>query len=250
MSNIIKRGKKGIYWIYYYKDGRKCGESLYTHDYKEAKMFQKKKDYELLNAHSPYTENVAIARLCDEFLQYSKTNKAHKTYLRDVFLVKEFLKLATDLRLQFCREITPPVMESYKAKRKDTGIKASSINREIVSLKSMMSHAHLWRYIDDNPAKHVKYLKVDERKPEFFDKNEIQLLIREADNHNPIYKIGILLGIYTGCRLGECLNLKWQDIDLQRDIVRFVRTKSGKERIVPLNPELKAFLLTLKTQSE
>jgi integrase len=39
----------------------------------------------------------------------------------------------------------------------------------------------------------------------------------------------------TGCRIGEALRLQWTDVDLHSRTARFLRTKNGESRGVPLN---------------
>ncbi len=47
---------------------------------------------------------------------------------------------------------------------------------------------------------------------------------------------------YTGLRLSELINLKWQDIDLNRDIIHIKRAKGEKHRVIFLHPKLKEIL--------
>jgi integrase len=50
---------------------------------------------------------------------------------------------------------------------------------------------------------------------------------------------------YTGARIGEALWLDWRNIDLQRGQVQFLDTKNGRDRGVPLHPDLVAILANL-----
>jgi integrase len=44
----------------------------------------------------------------------------------------------------------------------------------------------------------------------------------------------IRLLTFTGCRVGEILNLRWEDVDLERGLLRFPDSKTGAKTI-PLN---------------
>ncbi|QDT36854.1 Tn916 familye transposase [Stratiformator vulcanicus] len=72
----------------------------------------------------------------------------------------------------------------------------------------------------------------------------------------------IILGLArTGLRIGEFVDLRAEDIDLQRNLIRVVsetgnsgdsstrRTKNGKSREVPIHPELRPILERLRTDS-
>ncbi|MET4804430.1 site-specific integrase [Bradyrhizobium sp. LB11.1] len=50
---------------------------------------------------------------------------------------------------------------------------------------------------------------------------------------------------YTGARVGEALWLDWRNVDLQRGQVQFLDTKNGRDRGVPLHPDLVAILANL-----
>ncbi|MDD1523460.1 MULTISPECIES: tyrosine-type recombinase/integrase [Bradyrhizobium] len=50
---------------------------------------------------------------------------------------------------------------------------------------------------------------------------------------------------YTGARVGEALWLDWRNVDLSRAQVQFLDTKNGRDRGVPLHPDLVAILANL-----
>lgn len=51
----------------------------------------------------------------------------------------------------------------------------------------------------------------------------------------------------TGFRKGEALGLHWKDIDFEEDVIRLWNEKDNREDIFPLFPDLKDFLLKLKS---
>ena len=56
----------------------------------------------------------------------------------------------------------------------------------------------------------------------------------------------VQLALNTGMRLGEILGLMWGQIDLGRGQIRVERTKSGSDRLVPINSVLQAVFADLK----
>lgn len=50
---------------------------------------------------------------------------------------------------------------------------------------------------------------------------------------------------YTGARIGEALWLDWRNVDLARAQAQFLDTKNGRDRGVPLHPDLVAILANL-----
>jgi len=57
----------------------------------------------------------------------------------------------------------------------------------------------------------------------------------------------ILVGFYTGQRLGDCANLRWDQIDLQSKIktIRFQQSKTEREVMMVINPVLVDYLSKL-----
>lgn len=52
-------------------------------------------------------------------------------------------------------------------------------------------------------------------------------------------------GYYTGGRLGDICNLRWENVEPENHLVRFVARKTGKALIVSLHPELEEYLREL-----
>ncbi len=56
----------------------------------------------------------------------------------------------------------------------------------------------------------------------------------------------LILGIYTGLRLGDCCTLRWSEVDLVRGIILRVPNKTARRKDIPvhipIHPTLQAFL--------
>ena len=48
--------------------------------------------------------------------------------------------------------------------------------------------------------------------------------------------------IYTGCRKGEALNLKWEDVDMQNKVIAIKSTKTKYDRHISISEPLEAIL--------
>ena len=78
---------------------------------------------------------------------------------------------------------------------------------------------------------------------------EIERLIQAAPQHG---KKMIVLALNTAMRLGEILGLRWSNIDFETHFITLpaASTKSGKERLVPMNPIVEKELRELRGESE
>lgn len=64
-----------------------------------------------------------------------------------------------------------------------------------------------------------------------FTMDEVQKLLESA---SPEWQGMILMGLYTGQRLGDCARLSWSQVDLVREEISFSTEKTGRRQIIPL----------------
>lgn len=50
--------------------------------------------------------------------------------------------------------------------------------------------------------------------------------------------------LLTGCRLGEILSLRWADVDLSRNMLTVIQQKTGKQKVLPIENDLRTLLLS------
>lgn len=124
-------------------------------------------------------------------------------------------------------------------------VKNGTINRYITMLSAILHHANE-KWDIKIPAFKISSFKLKEpvENIEYFKSMEdIKKIIECSAAHlKPI----IWTALYTGLRRGNILNLKWENIDFERDIIT-LRVKSkkydgGKNHIIPIVPPLKDIL--------
>lgn len=55
----------------------------------------------------------------------------------------------------------------------------------------------------------------------------------------------VQVALETGARLGELLKLSWKDVTLSKRIAKFIDTKNGEDRVIPLSPKALEVLKSL-----
>ena len=125
-----------------------------------------------------------------------------------------------------------------------------TINIDLIYLSQCFSKAVEWGYIESNSCKKVKKLKENKNRIQYFSDEEISKLISTA---NPYIKRFLIVGLYTGLRLNELLNLKISNVDILSGIIHVENTdtfstKNGKNRDIPISSSLSVYLqVFLKT---
>ncbi len=84
-------------------------------------------------------------------------------------------------------------------------------------------------------------VKSKQKLPIILNKSEIQKIFEITSNIK--HKVVLALLYYAGLRLSEVINLKWDDIDFERELIHIKQSKGEKERVVFLHKKLKELLL-------
>jgi integrase/recombinase XerC len=129
----------------------------------------------------------------------------------------------------------------------DEKLTSRSVNRKLATLRTFYKFLHKRGDLAKTPMQKVRFLKAAKKISPFVpeaDTARIPDTIEFADDFaGQRDKLVIELLYGTGIRLSELINLRVQDIAFYQGTIR-VMGKKQKQRIVPLHPELLAFLKT------
>lgn len=136
---------------------------------------------------------------------------------------------------------------------REKGNNNQGINHIITVLKQVLKDAEREGVIEKSGLTHFNRLKVTDNMWAYWEEMEINRFFLKIKNLT-LYPL-FATALYTGMRRGELAGLKWDCIDFARNqiIVKRVRdrnglrdtTKSGKSRLIPINPSLYPILLEL-----
>lgn len=137
--------------------------------------------------------------------------------------------------------------------RKGRPLSAPTMNRYLEALRTIGNLAVSQRRVYFNPFLEVESVPEPDKLKPVFTIEEITQLVDPTHAGRDYWLLFVLM-MYTGCRLGEMLHLRWEWIDFKamRIYVRdwrgipgandAYRLKFKKERTIPLQPELKVYL--------
>lgn len=231
----------GFWYIGELVDGRRAWKS--TGKKTKADALKVLRDYDL----KPRPK-IVVQLLSDFAYQFLslQTSNLRKSTLARIYspAFKSFLNICGDKVLT---RYTPRDVEIFKKIRLEqlsgrSGRKQrcspTTVNIEFRTLRSAFNVAKKWNYIEDNPFIHSSQLRVPERHINFLTRAEFNLLLSTIKE--PVLKDIVVFAVLTGLRLSELINLTWNDIDFQRQIINVCSksdftTKTGRNRAVPLN---------------
>ena len=166
-----------------------------------------------------------------------KTNTTIKTYS---YSLKQFFNFANCPLTQ----VKLDTLIQFKQYLMTLNYAVATVNNKLMAIKSLLTFAHKIGYLAFNVGTVVKSLKNHENINEkILSETEIRALIDNAKNSRDGLLIKLLAN--TGLRISEAINLKWEDIKMNKIAVF---GKGGKTRYISIKDKLLNELLTLKNK--
>lgn len=187
----------------------------------------------------------------------------------------DFLKLSLS-------EISPLLIEKWRQRRRQEGVKPASINRQLNDLRACLNKAVKWGALTASPFDKVEPMKTDSSaKVRYLSRDEETKLRSALDEREARMKAArqsanewraergerayadlsgnvfadhlkpaVLLSLNTGLRQGELFSLKWADVNFEQGNLTVVgdTAKDGETRHIPLNDEALEVLKQWKIQ--
>ena len=177
----------------------------------------------------------------DEFLNYIKSEKRYSNHTYTSYktdLSQFFSFLSEKFSIQDPDGITFKIVRLWISSLVESGLKNTSVNRKISSLKSYYRFIEISGYSSENPTLRIISPKISKKLPVFVEKSNINDLLDKEffknDFHGHRDKLIIEVFYFTGIRLMELLNIHVSDIDFINSIIK-VLGKRNKERLIPLS---------------
>lgn len=253
-ENIRKRkdGRwEGRYPVYSEEKGKLVYHSIYGRTYEEARdklTAQKNKKEEAGNKitkptspeilHKP--SDILFSDVAEEWLLEVKGIRKLSTYVKYALIYQNYLKDSFE-NIALSRVTDEFVKEKIPVPLSD------SILKSIYCVLNQILKFASKRYSIAVPNMKKDAFHVRNKPIEVLTKKELEKLLQELYHRMDVFKIMILLCLYTGLRLGELCALKWTDIDQANQILIVKRTV---QRIYAEGNKTKTILLVTEPKSE
>lgn len=217
MGTVLKmQNKKGISWtaVYWCRVTNKRRWSRGHRTKKEAKTYVTKME----NGDNIVEEERLFSDFCDYWIDnHAKVNCQHSTVETYISRINSHLKpFFKELKLS---EIHPKHILSYfNYLRKNVVLTDQTVYHHYRLLQNIFRKALRWGYIKVNPAEKIDAPKIKEKhEHKIWEKRDLLKASEKLEGEG--IEIPVLLGIYTGMRMGEILALKYSDIDFERNVI-------------------------------
>nr|DAD83038.1 MAG TPA: Integrase [Caudovirales sp. ct1Jx6] len=125
----------------------------------------------------------------------------------------------------------------------------SSLHNIKVLAGLLEKYAMQYDIIDKNYAEFITLPDKPREEKEIFSEPQIETLEAAAENGDKVARLIVILN-YTGWRISEFLNLTADDYDpVNRTFRGGLKTENGKNRIVPVHPQIQGYINELLAQN-
>jgi integrase len=183
---------------------------------------------------------VSVREFAKQWLESKQLTLARRSFAFYKSSISKFsahLGARADLALS---ELTKTDILSYRAFLAKS-LHPKTANHELQIVRMLFRSARRDELIAEDPAQYVESVRQKGLTTirRAFTIEEIQAVLNVCD---PEWQTLTLCGLYTGQRLSDLASLRWSNIDLVNNQIRFVAAKTGRTVILPLAPPLRKHL--------
>ncbi len=231
---LVKRNK---FYHVYFRDASGKLKTISTKKRKKGEAMEVLQEMESKPVHHSNLPIIPYPEFVRKFMEYANINLS-KSYVEQFHYA--FRELGIEVKDKLLSQITHNDIEKMVNRRRALG-KNTSTNNFIVCLKSAFNKAIDWELLEINPALKIKKKKIPKNHPAFITEEEFKELINIEKN--VLAKSAFIFSFYSGSRVSELLNIRWDDIDLTNNLISIRNseshtTKSKLQRDIPIHPQV------------
>ena len=185
----------------------------------------------------------------DHYLPFAKQRK--RTWKRDQELFN--LRLKDHFGDKKLNRITRAQIQTFHTGLRNEGLAGATCDHQIKLLRRSLNLAIEWGMLEKNPAAGFQLFNDDNKLEQYMDDDELRRLLNvlRTDGNRAVCDIALWL-LFTGARLNEALQARWEHVDKANRVWRIpaATSKSKRVRSVPLNDSAIAVLDQLDTKDK
>lgn len=252
---LSRDSKSPFYQVIYFVNGKRTKISTKTADKKEAEKFLKsfvpkpkekpERSFGKVRPEKPKEKKVTIklSSFIEEYKTYVSNTYSEK-YLKKA-VRPSFMALQKNIPDMPLNQISTRIIDQFISSASASSKHSASLYHR--TLKAAFNKAVVWNYLEANPFDKIKAPKVPKSFPVFISESELIMILNNTQMQ--LMKDIFTTAFYTGMRLGELVNMKWNWIDFTENIITIknsseFNSKNKRERIIPIHQKVQTLLQT------
>jgi integrase len=215
----------------------------------EAKLWAQKMEHEIrYGKYLPdsLANTKTVTDLIDRYIaEVGNQKKSIKDYISCFDWWKKKLgdfplaKITNTLLYNMQSELKTKTTNRYWQKQHKT-ISPSTVNRYFAYMSAAFSKALKWGWVTSNPFILVEKLKEPPGRVRFLSDEERKIFLEECKKVSSRFYTIILIALTTGARRSEIMNLTWDKVDLENQVMLLSpgETKNNEARALPITEEI------------
>lgn len=235
-EGLYRRKNSKYYWLKI----KGIRESTKTSDLNIARAIYNQRWGEIYHGSAGIITKRTVSDFVKEFEVYYQTKTMPRVYDSEMGRIRIFLKeskpyLMTDITFNMVSDFLASIASKVSPKTRKA-------YRQII--KTFLNYAIKRGYLKENVAAKTDIPKIEKKRPFFFSKEQIDTMLKMAPKH---LKTILMIGLYTGMRIGEIMNLRWNHIDFKAGLIYVDKAKSKRFRAIPIHEKLHNYLSGIGT---
>jgi len=219
-ENIRKRADgrwEGRYIERYSSDGKACYRSVYGKTYAETR--EKLKQYKKL-CDKNICDKVDMEELFNEWINTKENSiKPSTNVTYHYFIDKHFVPYFKNIKAMY---LTSELVQGFISEKESLSPKTV---RDMISiLIQIIKYGQSRKYIGYFDFNSIIYPKSVKKELAVLNNSDLTRLVNYVQTNFEIQKIGVLLSLFMGIRLGEICALQWKDVNFADETIRIEKT--------------------------
>jgi integrase len=141
------------------------------------------------------------------------------------------------------RDVGHDIAEEYAGCLNHGRLSPNTFNKHVRVMELVFRILKRKARLEENPWESIQRKKLETVSRRELTVEELKKVCANAGGE---FRILFALGVYTGLRLRDCATLRWGEVDMARNVIRRVPSKTARRNpkpvIIPIHPALKSIL--------
>jgi integrase len=184
--------------------------------------------------------NMATTEWLEQWVDGKAQTKSAATVERYKQVKRDFLESLGKRAKLSLAHLTSKDIRAYRDAELAAGKSNKTANLSVKIVSAAFNAALRQAYIAINPCTALETLPEETAERSTFTPKQVGRLVRAAEGD---WQRAILFAYYTGARLRDVANMRWNAIDLTAKLINFKPGKTKKQVTIPLHSDLEQLLL-------
>lgn len=188
----------------------------------------------------PLPRNITLGHAISEYRRAKQQHRSYKNFIRPLLDFWE-QELPKSMRLA---QVTPQILERAKMQRASE-VSQATANHTLSVLRAVFNWCIRKQLFTSNPVSRVEFFKLRNERVRHLSRKEYDRLLKAAGSCPRYLSPMIELAVHTGLRRSAVLGLRWDECDLDAQVIRKPDSKNAEPATVPMTDRVVQILSEL-----